>query len=101
MVSTPAPCEAATTCSMSAATWAGFEPYCRWNAPIGGLPSPSRTGTVSATGARLTVTPMPASRRAVSRTVVRSAAGGPAPSRCADGISGKSGPFNVCTLPPS
>src|SRR4051794_26190613 len=47
MVSTRASCEVVTTVVMAPATLSGFEPYCRWKPPIGGLPSPRPAGTVS------------------------------------------------------
>src|SRR5690349_968292 len=83
------------------ATDDGDEPYCRLNAPIGGLALPRLVGTTSDTGARSIVTPTFFRRPAHSFVRVVSVAWSQPPWVTADGIGGKSGPCRVCTWPPS
>src|SRR6185437_5200460 len=97
----PAACAAVTTVATSAATGPGAEPYCRLNAPIGGLALPRPAGTTSATGARSIVTPTFFTRPAHSLVRLVSAAESSPPWVRADGIGGKSSPCSVWTWPPS
>src|SRR5690625_2718509 len=91
--------------SMNAATLsATFPDRCensRYHCPIGSLAVPRASGTVSATGARLTFTPAPASCSAQRVASWVSSASGRPPWSIAEGISSKPAPCSCCTAPPS
>src|SRR5699024_9603231 len=75
--------------------------YSRYHCPIGSLAVPRASGTVSATGARLTFTPAPASCSAQRVASWVSSASGRPPWSIAEGISSKPAPCSCCTEPPS
>ena len=82
-------------------TVSGSEPYCRPQRPIGSLARPMSAGTVSVTGARLTLTPAAFSSRAQPVAALVSAADDIVACSLADGGRVKPSPRSWCTSPPS
>src|SRR6476661_3317574 len=82
-------------------TRAGSLEYCRSYCPTGPLARPTEVGTVSATGARLTL--MPARRSSAPQRVASAVRfeGEPWSWTRADGIRLKPSPRSCCTAPPS
>ena len=82
-------------------TVAGSEPYWRPNLPIGSFPRPMSAGTVSVTGARLTLTPTALSSPAHVVAAAVSSAADIRACTLADGGAVKPSPRSWRTSPPS
>ena len=98
---TPCAARPSTTVPAAATTASAVPPYCRSNAPTGGLALSVPAGTTSTTGARSRFTPAPSSAAPRRSASPASWSAGSAPWSSADGSGSKPAPCSDCTLPPS